>query len=242
MPALAASSPIVEARATGMLDNRLEFYRTNAARVPSVSGEVVPEPVFTRAAYEAEILGRIYRDLAPHDPDGVLHHEWANARGAIARFERSAFEIRVLDMQECPHADLASGALIVAALRALVGERWADRERQKRWAVARLAPIFRDAVRDGERALLRDHEYLEAFGLPGDRNRTAGEVWRHLAGELVFGRDEERAWRRPLEIILERGPLARRILEALGANPGRERLAGVYRRLCACLETGTLFE
>jgi hypothetical protein len=32
----------------------------------------------------------------------VLRHEWVNARGAIARFDRSAIEIRVLDVAECP--------------------------------------------------------------------------------------------------------------------------------------------
>ena len=91
----------------------------HARRVPSVSGRVVPEAVFTRPDYEREILGRIYADMAPHDPEGVVRHEWCNARGAIARFDRSAIEIRVLDVQECPRADLAIAALVTAVLRAL---------------------------------------------------------------------------------------------------------------------------
>src|SRR5690606_18371458 len=57
MPALAASSPLVERRMTGVLDNRLEFYRSNAKRVPSVTGLVVPEPALTRQEYEQDILG-----------------------------------------------------------------------------------------------------------------------------------------------------------------------------------------
>ena len=260
LPALAASSPVVDGRVTGILDNRLEFYRSNATRVPSVAGRVVPEPVYTRAEYESRILERIYRDMAPLDTEGVLRDEWANARGAIARFERSAFEIRILDMQECPLADLATAALASATVRALVDERWADWEEQKRWPTERLAALLRAVVRDGERTLLGEHAYLEVFGVRGDRDRHAGEVWQHLAESLLFGTAQctpgaagasgaaaeagalGSEWRRPLEIILERGPLARRILEAVGARPDRERLSSVYRRLCDCLDAGTLFE
>jgi hypothetical protein len=242
MPALAASSPVVEGRATGILDNRLEFYRSNCARVPSVTGAVVPEPIFTRAGYESQILGRIYDDLGPHDPEGTLRDEWVNARGAIARFERSAFEIRVLDMQECPRADLASAALIVAAIRALVEEKWIDAESQKRWPAERLARVFDACVREGERAVQPDHEYVEVFGMRTDRDTTAGEVWRHLAAALILGTPADREWRRPLETLLERGPLARRLLTALGPDPSRARLAEVYGRLCDCLDAGELFD
>ena len=51
--------------------------------------------------------GLVDPDIAPLDPDGTLQHEWLNSRGAIARFDRNAIEIRVLDIQECPVADLA---------------------------------------------------------------------------------------------------------------------------------------
>ena len=35
-----------------------------------------------------------------------------NSRGAIARFDRNAIEIRVIDVQECPKADLAIAIFI----------------------------------------------------------------------------------------------------------------------------------
>jgi glutamate---cysteine ligase / carboxylate-amine ligase len=120
LPALAASSPICEGQAAGLLDARLDAYRHNARRIPSVTGAVVPEAVFTPAAYRAEILEPLYADIRPHDPGGVLQHEWLNARGAIARFERNTIEIRVLDVQEHPAADLAIAVLVVAVLEALV--------------------------------------------------------------------------------------------------------------------------
>ncbi|MEQ8767131.1 MAG: glutamate-cysteine ligase family protein, partial [Planctomycetota bacterium] len=96
LPALTASTPVFDGRLTERKDNRLAFYSRNARRVPSVTGRVVPEPVDSPESYERDILQRIYRDLAPHDPEGTLRHEWANARGAIARFERGAIEIRIL--------------------------------------------------------------------------------------------------------------------------------------------------
>src|SRR5262249_40425651 len=55
LPALAASSPFADGRASGWADTRLDHYRNNARRVPSVTGSVIPEPVFTPAAYRHEI-------------------------------------------------------------------------------------------------------------------------------------------------------------------------------------------
>ncbi|MGH8533288.1 MAG: carboxylate-amine ligase, partial [Gammaproteobacteria bacterium] len=65
LPALAASSPIVEGQVTGMLDYRLEAYRLNARKIPSITGRVIPETVSSRGDYEAVILGPMYRDIAP---------------------------------------------------------------------------------------------------------------------------------------------------------------------------------
>src|SRR5690606_27081536 len=96
LPALAASSPYVEGRATPELDHRLLVYRENAARVPSVSGMVVPEHIVSAMDYQQRVLQPIYDDLAPLDPEGLLRHEWVNARGCIARFDRGALEVRVL--------------------------------------------------------------------------------------------------------------------------------------------------
>ena len=38
LPALAASSPVVDGKPTGLMDYRLEAYRTNQARMPSITG------------------------------------------------------------------------------------------------------------------------------------------------------------------------------------------------------------
>ncbi|HXV61044.1 MAG TPA: glutamate-cysteine ligase family protein [Vicinamibacteria bacterium] len=238
MAGLAASTPVLEGELTGLLDTRLEVYRTNSEAIPSVAGRVVPEPVFTRSEYEKEIFEPIYRDIESHDPAGTLRHPWLNARGAIAQFPRDAIEIRVLDMQECPQADVAVCCAVAAAVKAIVAERWTDYADQRSWKVDPLVEIFRATLRDAERTVLRDRNYLESFGFPG-KDATVQELWIHLIEEIsgtFAGLEAEH-----LRIILERGPLARRMLLALGTRPHRRDIEEVFRALCRCLETGDSF-
>jgi gamma-glutamyl:cysteine ligase YbdK (ATP-grasp superfamily) len=237
LPALAASSPVMDGRITGLLDNRLEVYRLNQRLIPSIAAQVIPEPVFSRAEYEERILRPMYRDIAAHDPQGVLQCEWLNSRGAIARFERDAIEIRVLDVQECPRADLAVASLVVAVLRELAGERWSSLAAQQRWPVPPLERILLSAIRQGEDALIEDGEFLEMFGF-AESSCRAGELWRRLAEAVLPPESEHRP---ALETIFEKGTLARRLLAALGENPGTDRLREIYGRLCDCLETGEMF-
>jgi hypothetical protein len=241
LPALAASSPVVEGRVTGLLDSRMEAYRGNAARAPSIGGAVVPEPVYTEADYQRVIFDPILREIAPHDPEGIFHQEFLNARGAIARFGRGSIEIRVLDAQECPRADLAVAALTVAALRLLEAERWAPMAALRALPVAPLAALLDRCARDGERAEIDHPRLLRALGLPA-APLPAGRVWRHLAEAAAgAGLLDAGAWAEPLGVLLDDGPLARRILAALGPDPGRSDLERVYRRLCDCLAAGELF-
>lgn len=241
LPALAASSPVVEGRVTGALDSRMEAYRGNAAKVPSVGGEVIPEPVYTEADYDRVIFQPMFAEIAPHDPEGVLRHEFLNSRGAIARFGRGSIEIRVVDSQECPRADLAVAALIVAALRLLDAERWAPLAELQALPVAPLARVLRSCVRDAERAEVDDPALLRVLGLPATP-APAGEIWRRLAETAAAaGLLEAGPWDEPLDLYLSRGTLARRIVTALGPDPGRRDLERVYRRLCDCLAAGELF-
>src|SRR5690606_13900663 len=142
LPALAASSPIMDGRLTGLMDTRLEVYRHNARRVPEVSGQVIPERAFTQADYDAQIFAPLYAAIEPLDSEGVLRDEFLNARGAIARFSRGSIEIRLLDVQECPQADLAICRAVVAVLEALVGERWTSVSEQQSFEVAPLAELL----------------------------------------------------------------------------------------------------
>jgi gamma-glutamyl:cysteine ligase YbdK (ATP-grasp superfamily) len=235
LPALAASSPLMEGRPTGLLDNRMNVYRTNCARIPSVTGAVIPEPVYREADYQEIILARMYSDIAPHDPEKLLQEEFLNARGAIARFYRNTIEIRVLDVQECPAADLAIVRLTVAVLRALVAERWSDLPVQQAWPVEPLQDILLATTRDADQAIIANADYLRTFGLSDKSSCRASELWQHLAAVTGLEADP---W---LRLYLRDGALARRLLPAVGATPDRQRLTEVSRQLCECLAANRFF-
>lgn len=230
IPALAASSPFQDGKVSGALDGRLVAYRGNARRVPSVAGLVIPEVGSSREQYERDILERIYRDLEPHDPEGVLRHEWVNARGAIARFDRGAVEVRVIDTQECPAADLAVVAAVATLVRSLTTGRLSGRDLGADPATETLAGLLDRAVVHGERAEVTEPSVLRVLGVEGDSIRM-GELWARLL-EADPPDDPRGEWSGPLETILREGPLARRMLTLAGPEPGREEIHRVAEALC----------
>lgn len=236
IPALTASSPFLDGVEQRALDARLEAYRLNAKQVPEVAGLVIPEPVRTEQEYRDRILKPLYDALAPYDADGVLRHEWANARGAIARFQRGAIEIRVVDTQECPTADLAVVAMLVAVVRALTEERWASARKLDAIETEALASIFGATVRDGGEAPITDRRVLEAFGLPRSE-ATAMTLWRSLADRIApdMVPDEYGV---ALETIVAHGSLARRLRSAHREGAS---LASVASRLIDCLARDRMF-
>lgn len=241
LPALAASSPAAEGRLTGLMDARMEYYRHNSARVPSVSGRVIPENARSEAEYRETILEPMYREIRPHDPEGILQHEWLNARGAIARFERNTIEIRVLDIQECPAADLAVLWAVSETLRALCGERWSGPDEQMAPETGALEALFLDAIRRAGAAEIQDAAYLALFGANGASSMRAGDLWNHIFQRALVDAPGAEEHRPALETILRQGSLAERIVRRLPAEPSRDGIAAVYDELCDCLAAGRLF-
>jgi glutamate---cysteine ligase / carboxylate-amine ligase len=236
IPALAAASPFLEGKAQPELDARLEAYRLNAQRIPEVSADVVPVPVSSEDEYRDRILEPLYRALEPHDPFGVLRHEWANARGAIARFQRGAIEIRVIDAQECPAADLAVVALVCAVVRALTEERWASIGGLDAIPTEALAALFRDACRRGGAAVVSNRDVLDAFGWSRSET-TALALWRSLADRLApdLVPDEQGP---ALETIVARGCLASRMV---GAHREGRSVRAIAESMSGCLRADRLF-
>ena len=235
LPALAASSPFADGRFSGFLDTRMENYRSHQIKVPATIGDVIPDAVASIADYHAHVLAPMYEVIAPHDPEHALRHEWLNARGAIPRFDRNALEIRVIDAQECPQADLAIAAAVSAVVRVLyeAGPHMIE--------TGRLAAILTACVHHAEEAVIDDAGYLNALGFPW-RRCQARELWRYLIDtRLAQATDYATHWQAPLETMLRHGPLAHRILKRVGQDATRPQLENVYRELCACLERGEMF-
>jgi carboxylate-amine ligase len=215
LPALAASSPIVQGQATGFADNRMRVYRDNSKRVPSLTGAVVPEAVFTRAEYERQIFQVMYADIGPYDNAGILQHEWLNSRGAIARFDRDAIEIRVLDVQEAPQADVAICEAIVAVLKLLVSERWTSYAEQQQVPTAMLAELLGATTREAEWAVVDNPLFLRQLGIEPASLKSGvircDQLWQTLIEQVA----SQVTHLQPLQVILNEGTLARRILRSL---------------------------
>lgn len=239
IPALAASSPVVEGRATGLVDNRLETYRTNSKRVPAMTGAVIPEPIYGFEEYQTRIFGPIDRELEALGADErLIGAPFTNARGAIARFDRMALEVRLIDAQECAAADLAVAAAVAALVRAHVEERWAPHRLQRDWSTEALAQVLAGGVREGPAAPLEDRRYAALFGLEAPLPRDHGALLRRALPACFDGPLE---LEEPLQLILREGVLAQRILRALGPRFGRPELTRVYGELCGCLAEGRAF-
>ncbi|HYG40906.1 MAG TPA: glutamate-cysteine ligase family protein [Cytophagales bacterium] len=237
LPMLAASSPIMERKITGVKDTRLEVYRQNQKKIPSIAGEVIPEAVFSKADYEEKIFKKIYKDISPYDPEGTLQDEWLNSRGAIARFQRNAIEIRVLDIQECPKADLAILTVIVEVLKALIAEKWETIEKLKDQSTADLAEIFVKAAKDAEDTVITDISFLRIFGYPQNSVTGAG-LWAHIIGNIETVPPDVK---NVLQHILTEGSLSTRIVKSLNNDYSLERIKEVYNKLSVCLQNNTLF-
>jgi glutamate---cysteine ligase / carboxylate-amine ligase len=234
IPALAAASPLVEGRASGWMDSRLRYYRDNQRRIPEIAGRIVPEAVASIEDYEKRILEPMYRAVAAHDPDGVLAEDWLNSRGAIARFERQTIEIRIIDIQECPAADLAIAEAVVALVRWVYDD-------DGRLAAAQalstgdLADQLFAAAHEGSAVRFDRVDWLALFDV--DRPMSGAALWRELFGRIELSG----AASGTLLEMIDRGSLAEAILARLGPAPTGEAIRACYRELATCLAEDRLF-
>ncbi len=232
LPGLAASSPFKDGQATALMDTRLDVYRGNARRVPEVSGLVIPERAFTEAEYDRQIFQPLYAAIRPLDVDGILQEEFLNARGAIARFGRGSIEIRVIDVQECPAADLAIAEIVVRVLQSLVEERWSSFHEQQLMESQPLAEILADTIRSGSAAKFCSPELSRILGVV--ESGTVRDLWYNLASAVGV----DNAW---LEIYRQQGTLAERILSTPSKTPTNIDLPMIYRRLATALSSGSVY-
>lgn len=243
IPALTASTPIIEGKITGFLDTRLEYYQNNQKKIPSISGLIIPERVYSKNEYQKLILDKMYKDISTYDPAGVLQQEWLNSRGAIARFDRSALEIRILDMQECPLAEIAVISFIIKIIKALIAEGPEDFEKQCRWQEGELQQILNNVVKKGSSAIIDNRQYLRIFDLNKPGKVTVKELLEYLL-DALYPRSvsEDTLWRQTLQTIITCGSLSERILCSLGEDLSRKNQQKVYYKLAECLHKGELFQ
>lgn len=241
LPSLAASSPVVDGKLTGAKDSRLLYYLQNQKRIPSIAGHVIPEPVHSIQEYQDRILSPMFSDIIPFDPNGILRGDWLNSRGAIARFDRQSIEIRVLDVQECPKADLAIAELICASLQLLVEERFATIDDLLQIDTIPMRRQFDESCILAESASILVPEYSRIFDLH-EENGTVQDIWRFLFNCAKKENRLSDSHAKTMADILNLGSLSTRIVSSLGGNPTRERIQETYFLLCNCLANNSLFQ
>ncbi|KTD55347.1 carboxylate-amine ligase [Legionella quateirensis] len=236
LPALAASTPILDGKATGLLDSRLYFYSRNQQRIPSISGDVIPEFISSEEEYKQKILNPMYLDISPYDPEGILQYQWLNSRAAIPKFNSKAIEIRILDSQECVEADIAIAHAINAVLK-----NWQSSSHyylDNPCDTSSLKHIFDTAIEHGLHTQVEDMELLKQWQLPA-RSMKLNEVWSMLIEQVSSElNDKQQA---ALEVILSQGNLSQRILNAVSKDNGKDSLKRIYRQLADSLLSNQQF-
>ena len=250
IPAIAASSPYLDGKYTGFKDARIEVYRHNQDKVPEIAGLVIPEKAYTYDEYNTQIFDKVKKAIAPYDPEHLLNHFFLNSRGAIARFDRGAIEIRLVDIQECPNADIAIVEMEVATLKAIANGRLFKpaagcapvtaktyREMLRNFDTASLSEMLTQTSRDAENTVIDWPEFLAVFGMSG--KCTAGELWKHVFGAVKSELTEVSEC--TMEKMLARGTLSSALYCALGDTPSHEDFVREYGKLADCLAHNRLY-
>lgn len=239
IPALAASSPFKNARFDGILDERLSAYRTHCRQVPSLIGQVIPDEIESFEAYREKIFSPMFQDITAHDPEKLLRKEWINARGSIARFDRNTIEIRLVDVQECPKADIHLLRALTSVIEMLLSDKAFPGTPQRSLDTSSLECLLLATLRDGERTVIAAPDYLTCLGFGNEEVLSAGEIWKRLIAKCA---PSDAAWLNTVNRILEQGCLARRIVKAASSAPSKKTLWEIYQRLADCLAKNTMFD
>jgi carboxylate-amine ligase len=240
LPVLCASSPILERQPSGSLATRLSLYKRKYAKLPAMAGRIVPEPVFSERRYQEEIYQRMDEAIAPLDENKILDPAWANARGATPRFDQGLLEVSIMDIQECPTADMAIIALVTETLKALIAEKFSTFDDQKELLTEVLGGILDETTHHGRNAEIYSTEFSALFGI--NNFTTPQHIWQHIIQEITkAGNHLLERWEPELEVILQEGSLSERILSAVGPQPREESIKKVYHQLAECLAQNRMF-
>jgi len=224
LPAISASSPIYEGAFGSNVDNRLFFYKENQREVPSITGDVVPEHIFSFNQYKKDVIGKYSQDLAKVGAGKtILFKEWVNSRGVIFRFDRKALEVRVMDEQECIKSDVALSCFVRAAVRGLMAE---------------------EAEPLPHNVLVNDFNKVIAKGLDAKVQHPEGKTARHVCQyyyklALENAEEDEKNYLWLVKERIEKGNLSDLIRERITAKTQRtafvEAVRSVYSTLIKCL-------
>jgi hypothetical protein len=222
IPALSAASPLVEGKRTGLKSAALHHLRRRFAGHPDLE-----RVLMSWERPHSEIQERF----------GLRFADWVERCSPVRIAGPGCVELRVIEPQERPLADVAIAAAVVAVICAVAEGRWGE---VSDWDHPSLGQQLEDTIASGEETIIGNEAYLRALGYPERPPVKARTLWRHLLEEiglLVVGSP----WQEPLRLILEKGSLASRILLVTNGQRGRQELKSTWRMLASCLDEDRAF-
>jgi len=219
-----------------MYDSRIEAYRHNQSKIPILTGKIIPERIYTRADYQTQLFDKITEQIRNYDTEHILDKHFLNSRGAIARFDRGAIEIRLIDAQESPRADVAILSAIISVLKLLCLERWSPCSEQKLFSEDDLLSILMQTTESGENAVITNQDYLRQFGIDKDSIRVQ-ELWQALFEVFKPALFDEHAT--DLKYILSKGTLASRLMKKV-PELNKKKLYNLFDEMTDCLSNNSL--
>jgi hypothetical protein len=235
IPGLCASTPVLDGVVQPVWDARLVEYAQNQKVLPIIAGQIIPEDYPSLQDYQ-HLLDEIAASVQELDPQGVLDSPFLNSRGLIVREERGSIELRLMDLQECPAADLLLAEL-VWRVAYLLAEEGAYHHNLLSIPQDDLVALYQQAVKEGEGALVGQQAVLDFFDLePG---ATITGIWSLLLSQVADEMTDSKV--ELLQSLLRRGTLSTAIRQDLGTAPQQSDLKRVYAKLNRCLKEGFFY-
>lgn len=240
LPALSASSPFAEGKRGPAMSCRIGARRDYFASELDFFDSLIPKASSCREEYRSEVVQPLQSALQKRKADGTLHPLQVCAHGIVADFDAGLVHIHMLDMQECLQSDIAVCAAVSAITAWVQSEESASLRQLSEWPRARLSELLELTLVSGGQAVLRDGEFLRAFGFPEGHTCRTRDLWQHLLEEKIAKSSLTQEVMPALSTIVFEGSLAKRMLRKLPDGWTDEDLYNLYRQIADCLANDEL--
>ncbi|MCX6130869.1 MAG: hypothetical protein NTX25_17655, partial [Proteobacteria bacterium] len=102
-----------------------------------------------------------------------------------------------------------------------------------------LKKIFIGAAIQGGDFILTDNYLLRCFGYSSPV--TLHTLWQSIGSKLIADGYQVCEFAEAVDVILQNGSLAKRVLKNIGLEPERSKIVSVWSELAGCLNEGRLY-
>jgi carboxylate-amine ligase len=142
----------------------------------------------------------------------------------------------VLDLQECPKADIAIASFIIEVLQWMIAN--LPISKMKKLHQDDLFEVLNATIKDAENANIDFKPLLKLFSIT-ENACSVNEIWKLLFEKAKPNLNDSTS--EAIQHILNEGCLSTRILKALDGETDEAGIQKVYRKLAVCLQENKLF-